>query len=172
MRPENKYLVEEVGHHLAKSDYVFLANYQRATVEDIAALRASLVEHDAEFHVVKNSIFNVAARERSLPDLSEHLTGQTAIIVGGSNPSGVAKAVDKFFRDKENVELKGGVLGAKTLSREQIETLAQLPGLESLRQQLLGLFNQPGTSLVRVLNGVPQALLNVLQARVDKEKGE
>ena len=170
MRPEKKYLVEEIGQHLAKSDYVFLANYERATVDDIAELRASLVEHDAEFHVVKNSIFNVAAKERSMPDMAEHLTGQTAIIVGGANPSGVAKVLEKFFKDKEKVEIKGGVLGEKTLDRGQIEALAKLPGLDALRQQLLGLLNQPGTSLVRVLNGVPQALLNVLQAKVDKEK--
>jgi len=30
---------------------------------------------------------------------------------------------------------------------------------------LLGLLSQPGTSFVRVLQGVPQGLLNVLQAK-------
>ena len=60
MRPEKEYLVEEVNTHLDKSDYVYLANYERITVEEIAELRASLSEHDAEFHVIKNSIFGVA----------------------------------------------------------------------------------------------------------------
>ena len=91
MRPEKKYLVEEVGEHLKKSDYVYLANYERITVDETAQLRASLAEHNAEFHVVKNSIFGVAAGERELPDVSEHLKGPTAIVVGGDNPSGVAK---------------------------------------------------------------------------------
>ena len=111
MRPEKQYLVQEVNQHLDKSDYVYLANYERITVEEIAELRASLSEHNAEFHVVKNSIFGVAAAAKDLPDLSEHLTGQTAIIVGGDNPSGVAKTIGAFFKKKEKVDVKAGVEG-------------------------------------------------------------
>jgi large subunit ribosomal protein L10 len=172
MRPEKQYLVEEVSNHLNKSDYVYLANFERITVDEIAELRAILDEHQAEFHVVKNSIFNVAATAKDYPDMSEHLSGQTAIIVGGENPSGVAKAVGEFFKKKEKVELKAGVLNDKALDKAQIEILAKLPGLEALRGQLLGLLNQPGTGLVRVLNAVPQSVVNVLQAKVRAENGE
>ena len=171
MRPEKQYLVEEVSTHLDKSDYVYLANYERITVDEIAELRATLAEHEAEFHVVKNTIFNVAAQARELPDVSEHLSGPTAIIIGGNNPSGVAKALGKFFKDKEKVELKVGILDNKTLDTAQIEALAKLPGLESLRAQLLGLLSQPGTGLVRVLNAVPQNVVNVLQAKVRQDNG-
>lgn len=171
MRPEKEYLVEEVGQHLAKSDYVYLTNYERITVEETSELRASLAQHQAEFHVVKNSIFNVAAAQRNLPDLSAHLNGPTAIIVGGNNPSGVAKVLEEFFKKKEKVELKAGSLNDKALTREQIEALAKLPGLEVLRAQLLGLLNQPGTSLVRILNAVPQSFVNVLQAKVREAGG-
>lgn len=172
MRPEKQYLVEEVSNHLNKSDYVYLANFERVTVEEIAELRATLDEHNAEFHVVKNSIFNVAANAKDYPDMSEYLTGQTAIIVGGDNPSGVAKVIGEFFKKKDKVELKAGVLNEKALDKAQIEMLAKLPGLEALRGQLLGLFNQPGTSLVRVFNAIPQSVVNVLQAKVRAENGE
>jgi large subunit ribosomal protein L10 len=172
MRPEKKYLVEEVNTHLDKSDYVFLTNYDRITVEEIAALRSLLAEHDAEFHVVKNTILGVAAGEKELPDLSEHLSGPTAIIVGGNEPAGVAKVLTKFFKDKDKVDLKVGILDDKTLTKEQIEVLAKLPGIEALRAQLLSLLSQPGTGLVRVLNAVPQNVLNVLQAKVRAESGE
>ena len=57
MRPEKQYLVEEVNNHLNKSDYVYLTNYERITVDEIAEFRAKLSEHEAEFHVVKNTIF-------------------------------------------------------------------------------------------------------------------
>jgi len=172
MRPEKKYLVDEVDQHLGKSDYVYLANYERITVDETAELRAALAEHDAEFHVVKNTILNVAAQSRELPDLSDHLTGPTAIVVGGNNPSGVAKVLGEFFKKKEKVDVKVGVMNDRTLSKEEVETLAKLPGLEVLRAQLLGLLTQPGTSLVRVLNAVPQNVVNVLQAKVRKENGE
>ena len=172
MRPEKKYLVDEVNEHLNKSDYVYLANYERITVDETAELRAQLAEHDAEFHVVKNTIFGVAAQTKELPDIGEHLNGPTAIIVGGNNPSGVAKTLGEFFKKKDKVEVKAGILNEKALDKAQIEALAKLPGLESLRAQLLGLLSQPGTGLVRVLNAVPQNVVNVLQAKVRKENGE
>jgi large subunit ribosomal protein L10 len=172
MRPEKQYLVEEVSTHLNKSDYVYLTNYERITVEEIADLRAQLSEFDAEFHVIKNSIFGVAAAAKDLPDLSEHLTGQTAIIVGGDNPSGVAKIIGEFFKKKDKVEMKAGILNERALTKEEIEVLAKLPGLEVLRAQLLSLLTQPATGFVRVINAVPQALVNVLQAKVRKENGE
>ena len=172
MRPEKQYLVEEVNEHLNKSDYVYIANYQRITVDEIAELRALLAELGAEFHVVKNSIFGVAAAAKELPDLSEHLVGQNAIIVGGDNPSGVAKVIGEFFKKKEKVEVKAGILNEKALSKEEIAALAKLPGLEALRGQLLGLLSQPATGFVRVINAVPQGLVNVLQAKVREENGE
>ena len=172
MRAEKQFLVEEVSTHLDKSDYVYLTNYERIKVDEIAELRGLLEPLGAEFHVVKNTILNVAAGRKEYPDLSDHLAGPTAIIVGGNDPSGVAKALGKFFKDKDKVELKVGVLNSKALEKEQIEALAKLPGLDSLRTQLLGLLSQPGTSLVRVLNAVPQSFVNVLQSKVREEGGE
>ena len=166
MRPEKKYLVDEVSGYLGKSDYVFLADYRKVTVADAAELRASLRSQQAEYHVVKNSILNVACRERKLPELeSSWLVGQTAIVVGGRNPSEVAKILTKYFKDKEKLALKGGVLGQSRLSAADVDALSKLPSLDTLRAQLLGLLSQPGTSFVRVLQGVPQGLLNVLQAK-------
>ena len=55
MRPEKQFLVDEVNSHLDKSDYVFVADYERATVPDIASLRGQLAEEEAEFHVIKNN---------------------------------------------------------------------------------------------------------------------
>lgn len=172
MRPEKKYLVEEVSKHLGKSDYVYLANYERITVDETADLRTRLNQEGAEFHVVKNSILNLAAKERELPDLKEHLEGPVAIIVGGSNPSGVAKVLQTFFKEKEKVELKGGVLENRPLDTSEIEQLAKLPGMEALRAQLLGLLNQPATLMVQVLSAVPRSMVQVLQAKVTAEGGE
>lgn len=166
MRPEKQFLVDEVSRHLAKSEYVFLANHNRLSVAETADLRGQLAKHEAEFHVVKNSILGVASRERGTPVADEFLEGPTAIIVGGPNPSEVAKVLVKFFKDKEKVEIKTGLLGDKVLLKADVEELSKLPSLDVLRSQLLGLLGQPATSLVRVLVAGPQSFLNVLQAKV------
>jgi len=172
MRPEKTYLIEEADQHLAKSDFVFLANFDRLSVFETADLRARLEAENSEFHVVKNSILNRAAQERQLPDLREWLNGPTAIIVGGNNPAGVAKVLQKFFKDKDKLELKVGVVGNQCLTPEQIEQLAKLPGLEVLRAQLLGLLNTPAQRMVSVLSAVPRGVVQVLQAHVDKSESQ
>jgi large subunit ribosomal protein L10 len=172
MRAEKKYLIEEVSKHLQKSDYVFLTNFDKITVADVATLRSRLKPEKAEFHVVKNSSLRVAAKELELPDLDSMLTGPTAIIVGGRNPAGVAKIVRQFFDETKKLEGKGGVLSKKPMVASDLETLASLPSIEILRSQLLALFITPATSTVRVLNAIPQSLVNVLQAKVRAAEGK
>lgn len=166
MRAEKQYLIDEVATHLKKSDYVILANYTKATVADVADLRKKLAAESAEFHVVKNSSLRVAAKALGLPPFESALSGQTAIIVGGKNSPAVAKILRTFFKDKQKIEVKAGVLSQKVITSKDVDQLADMPSLESLRAQLLGLLNQPAGAFVRVLNAAPSSLVNVLQAKV------
>ena len=172
MRVEKKYLIAEVEEHLKKSDYVILTNYTGITVDETAELRAQLEENDAEFHVVKNSSLKVAAATLGLPDFGDALNGPTAVIVGGENSPGVAKVLTAFFKDKKKVEVKAAILGGKAISTDEVKALAELPSLDALRAQLLGLLSKPATMLVQVLNAPGQEFVNVLQAKVRAENGE
>ncbi|MBM3825556.1 MAG: 50S ribosomal protein L10 [Verrucomicrobia bacterium] len=152
MRAEKQYLVEEVAAQLASSNYLLLANFTGVTVQDSASVRDQLRAHGAEYHVVKNSILNIAAKQANLPDLSAHLSGHTALVTGGKNPSGVAKVLVSFFKDFSKLDVKAGVLDAKFLSKSEIEALSKLPSLDGIRAQLLSLLTQPAASFVRVLD--------------------
>lgn len=165
MRPEKEYLVREASNHLDKSTYFFLTDYKGINAEETTDLRDKLAERGAEFHVVKNSSLRLAAKEKNLPDLSEFLNGHTAIVVGGDDASGVAKDLGKYFKSTEKVSVKGGVLGERMLSAEDVQKLSKLPSLEIIRAQLLSLFNTPATQVVSILDRPAQAFLNVLQAK-------
>jgi len=119
---------------------------------------------------VKNSILNLALRRREKPDLQEWMNGPTAIIVGGENPSGVAKVLKKFFKDKEKVEMKVGILGEQAVTSDDLLALADLPGLDELRAKFLSLLNTPAQQFVTVLNAVPTSVVNVLKAYADKNE--
>ncbi len=151
MRAEKQFLVDEVAGHLAKSKYLLVANFTGVTVKDATDIRAQLRPLGAEYHVVKNSILGIAAKQAGLPDLSAHLEGHTALVTGGDNPSGVAKVLVKFFKDFSKLEVKAGVLDAKLLGAKDIEALSKLPSLEVIRAQLLALLSTPATQVVRIL---------------------
>lgn len=151
MRAEKQFLVDEVASYLAKSNYLLVANFTGVTVEDATSIRAQLRPLGAEYHVVKNSILNIAAKQANLPDLSSALGGHTALVTGGANPTGVAKVLVKFFKDSSKLEVKAGVLDAKLLSAKDVEALSKLPSLEAIRAQLLGLLSAPASQVVRLL---------------------
>ena len=171
MRAEKKFLVSEVSGHLGKSDYVYLADFSGVTVSAISGLRKELSKDGAECHVVKNSILKIALQENGCENLGDScFEGHTAIVVGGANPSGVAKTLFAFAKNNEDrMPVKGGALSKKVLEIAEIKALSELPSLEVLRSKILALFNTPARQLVRVLNTVPQGVVNVLQAKAKKE---
>ena len=170
MRPEKVYLVKEATDYLSRSEYVFLADYQGINAEETSELRKKLAERGAEFHVVKNSSLRLAAKEQNLPDISEHLTGHTAIVVGGEDASAVAKALGLYFKDTKKVPVKGGTLGDRVLDAGEVKMLAKLPGLESLRSQLLSLFTTAPSQLVGVLSAPSRGMVTVLRAKADADQ--
>ena len=91
MRPEKKYLLDEARATLSASEHVFFVNFTGVTVANAADFRKALAEVGAQYHIAKNSIIALAAKELNLPDFSEVLQGPTGIISGGEDPASVAK---------------------------------------------------------------------------------
>jgi large subunit ribosomal protein L10 len=168
MRPEKTYLVQEAADYLSRSDYLFLTDYKGINSEDTSILRDKLSERGAEFHVVKNSSLNLAVKDSDLPDLSEHLSGHTAIVTGGKDPSGVAKTLVEYHKNSQKVSVKGGTLGDRLLSSDQIKQLAKLPNIEILQSQFLSLLSCTATQLVSVLSAPARSMVTVLQAKAQK----
>jgi large subunit ribosomal protein L10 len=167
MEAEKQLLVREISDYLDGTDYIYLADFTGITVGGIASLRRNLREDGAQCHVVKNRILRIALRESGYAPLDEHcFRGHTAMITGGDNPSGVAKILFKFAKGNDaKLPVKGGALAKNSLSVDEIRALSELPSLEVLRAQLLALLGAPAQRCVAVLNGVPQGVVNVLQAR-------
>ena len=122
------------------------------TVADVAELRKRLDAEKAEFHVVKNSSLRVAAKALGLPEFESALIGPTAVIVGGKNSAGVAKILKQFFKDKQKLEVKVGVMDKKLVSAADLSKIADLPSFNALRSQLLSLFTSNAAAFVRVLD--------------------
>ena len=135
---------------------------------DFAKLRKRLLKAGAEMHVVKNSLFRVAAKEAGLSDLGPSLDGQLAVVTGKRDISTAAKVVKTFGSELDRLKVQFGYLNNQRLEQAEIMMLADLPSMEVLRAKLLGLFSAPASQLVRLLNTPASQLARVLQARADK----
>lgn len=174
MQSEKNIIIQSLLDRVNASPFLFVVDYHGLDVPSFGQLRDQLRDAGAEIHVYKNTFVKSVIRTKEYPaDLEQSLSGQTAVVTGEQDVCGVAKTV-KTFGDKharKKPEIKGGVLDGRFLSAEDIRGLAELPSLEVLQAQLLGLMNQPGTMLVRLLNEPASALARVLQAKVDQEQG-
>jgi large subunit ribosomal protein L10 len=74
-----------------------------------------------------------------------------------------------FAKDQEAFEIKGGLLGQVYLTQEQIENLAELPPLEVIRAQLLGILSAPASQLVGVVASSVRQVVNVVDAYAKSE---
>lgn len=170
MRNEKKLLAQEICKYLQKSSYFFVTDFNKMTVSDMSNVRKSLRGLGSELHVVKNSLFKVALNDCNMPAVDHSLGGQIALVTGGAEPSEIAKVLKSFHEStkKEKCALKGGILDQVVLSGSDVIALADLPSKDALRGQLLSLFNAPAQKFVRLMNTIPQSVLNVLQAKADK----
>lgn len=168
MRPEKQILTKEYRQRLNASPFFIVVDYQGLKVGPITELRRRLAKAGAELHVVKNSVFRLAAQEAGLADLGGALTGQSAVITGPRDISAAAKVVKTFAAEFDRPKMRFGYLNNQRLEETELKTLADLPSLPVLRGTLLGALNAPATKLVTLLNAPARQLARVLQARVEQ----
>ena len=169
MRAEKQFITSEYKARLNSSPYFIVVDYTGLKVGPMTELRKRLAKAGAELHVVKNSIFRIAAKEAGVAELNGGLTGQVAVVTGQKDISAAAKAVKTFASEFDKPKVKFGYLNSKRLEANDLKTLADLPSMEVLRAKLLGLLNTPGTRLVQLMNTPASMLARVLQAKAEKK---
>ena len=168
MRQEKLIIGREYLSRLNVSPFFIVVDYQGLRVAHFTEFRKRLAKVGAEIHVVKNSIFRVAAKEAGLDDLGGTLIGQLAVITGQREVAAAAKVVKTFRAEFDKPKLKFGYLNSQRLEAADLVSLADLPSIEVLRSQLLGVLQAPAARLVRLLNTPATQLVRVLQAKADK----
>jgi large subunit ribosomal protein L10 len=148
-----------------------MADYKGISVKQVNTMREKLRDVDGAYVIVKNTLFKIALKEAGWPVPDDMLAGPTGVIFGAANFPAVAKVSLGFVKDYENLFIiKGGVMAGQILSNKQVDTVSNLPSLDELRAQLIGLISQPATGLAATINAVVAGVPQVLQAYVSKNE--
>jgi len=170
---EKKTIVADLHERFARSKLVIVADHKGLNVQDITDLRRQLREAGVEFQVVKNTLLRRAAADTGVSRLEAFFIGPSAVALSFDDPVAPAKVLTEFAKKNDKLEIKAGVMDAKTLDPGDIKALSSLPSREELLAKVLSAMIMVPTGLVRVLNGVPQSFMNVLQAiKEQKEQQE
>ena len=169
MRPEKQLIAKEYARRLNASPFFLVVDYKGLTVGQFTELRKRLSKTGSEVHVVKNSMFRIAVKEAGVADLAGTLAGQVAVVTGQREISAAAKALKTFQSEFEKPKLKFGYLNNQRLETAELMALADLPPIEQLRAEIVGLIEAPVASLLSVLEAPARELVYTLQAWIDQQ---
>jgi large subunit ribosomal protein L10 len=168
-REKKEVLIKEYLDQFNVSEAVIITSYRGLRVSQVEQLRRKIREAEGSFAIVKNTLAERALKEAGLPAVDEMLTGPVGIGFCHHNVSGVAKAITDFSKQNELLAIKGGLLGNRVIDEVGVRNLANLPSLDVLRAQLLGLINAPASQLAGVVAGGVRQLVNVFNAYAEKD---
>ena len=168
MRAEKKFISAEYVSRLSQSPFFLVVDYRGLSVGQFGELRKRLSKAGAELHVVKNTLFRVAAKESGIADLQGALAGQLAVVTGKKDFASAAKVLKTYQSEFEKPKLQFGYIGTQALKVDEIRAIADLPPLDQLQGKILGLLQAPAQKLVAVINTPGSQIARVLKAKSEK----
>jgi large subunit ribosomal protein L10 len=162
-----QYKVDEVAHLVSKlkdRSNLILTNYSGIMVKDLSKLRKTLRSKNAEYRVVKNTLFKRALKEAGIQGLDDYLKGPIAVAFIKEEIGEVAKALKDFAKDVEKFSYSAGILDNVIYAQDQIKRIADLPSKEVLIAQIMGLANGPARGIAVGVNQIMASLARGIKA--------
>src|SRR6266568_4687622 len=117
---------------------------------------------DALAEQLRGSTAVIVTDYRGLKSL---LTGPTAVALGSIDEVELAKGLVDEARVLKSLRILGAFVGGKTMSVEDVQTVARLPGRAQLQGQIVGSLQAPLAQLTGLFQAPAQNLIYVLSAR-------
>ena len=155
----------------AETSMVVVTRNDGMTVAQVTDLRRRMRAAGANYKVAKNRLADLALDGTRFDGITPLLKGPTAL-AWATDPVAVAKAAVDFAKTNDKLVILGGALGAQTLNADGIRALADLPSLDVLRAQLLGLISAPATQIASIISAPGAGLARVFGAYSRKDDAE
>ncbi|MDH4408445.1 MAG: 50S ribosomal protein L10 [Verrucomicrobiales bacterium] len=169
MKVLKKIVIDSLLSRVSESPFLIVVDYSGMKVSQFEELRKRLAACGAKLQVSKNTFVKQVASSVDYPaEIGDFLKGQTAVVTGASEVCASAKVLKTYGKEISKLAIRCGVLDGNFLDEAKVIALADLPPMEILRAQLLGVFNSPAQKLVSVLNEPGASLARVLQAKADQ----
>ena len=170
-RAEKAEAVSSLNATLSNAAAVVIVRNLGLTVAQSTVLRQQMRDAGASYKVAKNRLATLALDGTRFDGVKPLLKGPTAL-AWSTDPVAVAKTAVEFAKTNDKFVVLGGALGTQTLNAEGVKALAELPSLETLRAQLLGLIQTPATRIAGILQAPGGQVARVLAAYAEKDEAQ
>jgi large subunit ribosomal protein L10 len=160
--------VAELTEEARSSSAMIVSEYRGLKVSEIGAIRRNLGKQNVTYHVVKNRLMKIAAREAGSEALSILLEGPTAVAFIKGDEGAAAKAVLDAFRPYRIIKVTGAVIGDQLVNAEGVTRLAQLPARNVLLAQVAGSIAAPMANMAGLFDAPLRDIAGLVGALADK----
>jgi len=173
-REEKTEIIDRLQGLITECSIGILTDYRGLSVSEISDLRRRLKEAGINYKVVKNTLARFAAERSGMEEVAGLFKGPVAIAFGYGEITEPARILADYIRSaaNENLSIKGGFLGDRLLTPEEVNTLSTLPSKEVLIAKVIGGMQSPVYGLVNCLAAPIRGFIGLLQARIQQLEGE
>ena len=162
-----QYKVDEVNSFVEKlkeKKNLFFTNYTGIDVKGITKLRRSLREKNAEYRVVKNSLFKRALNEVGYTELGDYIKGPIGVAFVDEEIGEVAKVLKDFKKGEIKFSYSVGYIENTLYNEDEIEKIASLPSKEVVLSQTMSMINAPASGIAMGMNQIMASLARGINA--------
>jgi large subunit ribosomal protein L10 len=162
--------VEALRKELQDSPNLFVAGFEKLTVQQDFELRKTVRNAGGRYRVVKNTLVDKATEGTPAHLVVSGLKGMSSLAYTSGDPVALAKALTGYARANPTFTFKAGLVEGRVIDVKSVHDLATMPSKEEIFARLLYVINAPAQRLAAAIGGVARNLAVVVDQGVKENR--
>ena len=156
-REQKKEIIEHLTDAVKNSPSTVFVHFNGLKVGDETQMRNALRDEGVSYFVSRKTLMHRAFEEAGVEGTEPALDGEVAIAYGSDDLTAPARGVYAFVKKyKENLSIIGGVFEGRFMDAEEMNEVAIIPPVDTLRGMFANVINSPIQGLVVALSAVAE----------------
>lgn len=151
-RQKKEEIVAKVQGIAAKAATLVFANFKGLTVAEQNEMRQAFRAHNIGYTVAKKTLVRRGLESASYEGQAPEFEGEIAFAYGEDELAPAREMAVFVKKFPEHLSFAGGVFGGRWVDKQEITSIASIPGIDGLRAQFVQLINSPLQRFAVVLN--------------------
>lgn len=147
-------IIAHVADILNSSKSVTFVNFHKVSVLDMTDVRKQLRSQGVGFYVAKKTLMKLALEKAGISGELPELTGEVAMVYS-EDLLASAREIHAFQKSLDSrISILGGIFEGIYKNKEEMESIASIPGRQTLYAQFVNIINSPIQGFVLALNAI------------------
>ena len=147
-------ILEKLGKIVKDSVSIVLVNFHGLPVTDSSSVRKAFREKGIGYTITKKTLTKKVLSESGISGTMPEMPGELGIIYG---TDAIEPARETYLFQKKldkKIQIVGGVFEGRFMNQNEMLSVAQIPGLQTLHAQFVNLINSPIQRFVMALSEI------------------